>query len=102
MLSCSFFFNVSYILSLHKVQQACLVLLFQNFSLIHSYQNPVFTRRAWIVTWIPGIQRMVCAHGKPHKSRPLGTFGKWPSFMPKYGNFENWPVSLKPLPIEQK
>ncbi len=31
----------------------------------------------------------------------------WPiakhaSFMPKYGNFENHPLSRKPLPIEQK
>ncbi len=27
-------------------------------------------------------------------------FGQWPSFMPKYGNFENRPVSRKPLPVE--
>ena len=27
-------------------------------------------------------------------------FDQWPSFMPKYGNFENQPVSRKPLPIE--
>ncbi len=31
----------------------------------------------------------------------LWHFGQWPSFMPKYGNFENQPVSRKPLPIEQ-
>ena len=29
-------------------------------------------------------------------------FGQLPSVMPKYGNFENWPISLKPLPVEQK
>ena len=29
-------------------------------------------------------------------------FGQWPSFMPKYGNFENRPVSQKPLPVERK
>ncbi len=29
-------------------------------------------------------------------------FGHFPSFMPKYGNFENWPVSWKSLPVEQK
>ncbi len=29
-------------------------------------------------------------------------FGQWPSFMPKYGNFENGPVSRKPLPVERK
>ena len=28
-------------------------------------------------------------------------FGHLPSFISKYGNFENWPVSLKPLPIKQ-
>ncbi len=27
-------------------------------------------------------------------------FGQWPSFIPKYGNFENLPVSQKPLPVE--
>ncbi len=27
-------------------------------------------------------------------------FGQWPNFVPKNGNFENWPVSRKPLPIE--
>ncbi len=32
----------------------------------------------------------------------LWHFGQWPSFMPKYGNFENRPVSRKPLPIEEK
>ncbi len=29
-------------------------------------------------------------------------FGHLPSFMPKYGNFENRPVSRKSLPVEQK
>ena len=29
-------------------------------------------------------------------------FGQWPSFMPKYGNFENGPISRKPLPVERK
>ncbi len=29
-------------------------------------------------------------------------FGQWPSFMPKYDNFENRPVSRKPLPVERK
>ena len=29
-------------------------------------------------------------------------FGVWPSFMPKYGNFENGPVYWKPLPVEVK
>ena len=29
-------------------------------------------------------------------------FGHLPSLMPKYGNFDNWPVSRKPLPVEQK
>ena len=28
-------------------------------------------------------------------------FGQLPSFMPKYGNFENGPVSWKQLPVEQ-
>ncbi len=29
-------------------------------------------------------------------------FGKWPSFMPKYGNYENQPISRKLLPVEWK
>ncbi len=29
-------------------------------------------------------------------------FGEVLSFMPKYGNFENWPISGKPLPTEGK
>ena len=29
-------------------------------------------------------------------------FGQYSSFMPKYGKFQNWSVSRKPLPIEQK
>ncbi len=29
-------------------------------------------------------------------------FGHLPSFMPKYGNFENRPVSRKPLLVERK
>ncbi len=29
-------------------------------------------------------------------------FGHLLSFMPKYGHFENWPVSRKPLPVERK
>ncbi len=32
----------------------------------------------------------------------MWNFGHLPSFMPKYGNFENLPLSQKPLPIEQK
>ncbi len=32
----------------------------------------------------------------------LWHFGQWPSFMPKYCNFENRPVSRKPLPVELK
>ena len=43
--------------------------------------------------------------GTPRRSRytcNFCNFGHLPSFMPKYGNFENRPVSQKPLPIEQK
>ena len=29
-------------------------------------------------------------------------FGQWPSFMPKYGNFENLPIFWKLVPVEQK
>ncbi len=29
-------------------------------------------------------------------------FGKLPSFTLKYGNFENRPISRKPLPVEEK
>ncbi len=29
-------------------------------------------------------------------------FSQLPSFMPKYGNFETWPISRKPLPVDQK
>ncbi len=32
----------------------------------------------------------------------LWHFGQWQSFMPKYCNFENRPVSQKPLPIDLK
>ncbi len=31
----------------------------------------------------------------------IAIFGHLPSFMPKYGTFENWPVSSKLLPVEQ-
>ncbi len=32
----------------------------------------------------------------------MWNFGQWPSFMPKYGSFENRPVSWKLVPVEQK
>ncbi len=32
----------------------------------------------------------------------LCIFCQWPSFIPKYGNFENRPVSWKPLHVEQE
>ena len=36
------------------------------------------------------------------KTANILEMGQWPSFLPKYGNFENWPVSQKQLPVEQK
>ena len=57
----------------------------------------------YLLLWFPGTSK---------KSRPPGVekdymcnfwnFGQWASFMPRYCNFENWPVSWKPLSIEQK
>ena len=47
------------------------------------------------VSWLnicPGVEREFMCN--------FWNFAQWPSFMPKYGKFENQPVSRKPLHIE--
>ncbi len=74
-------------------------LAYRNFEIV----NLNFIKKRLNLTLCPmGKCKLPKSRKWPAVDQSRVKFGHLPSFMAKYGNFENWPVSWKPLPVERK